>query len=159
MRGCEQQLDGRHRRAVRGFCGPLSRPEPAPRDGGRSGRLLCPQPGHCRDFGPAAGFHRRRRAYQSGIPARLCRLFRCASRRRRGRRAHYRRVCDGTSRVALEIYRDADRQSDGFRRRRAAVSCRPGAGRRQHGVPAFGGPALRGLRPFAGACRTDVDRG
>ena len=39
------------------------------------------------------------------------------------------------------------------------VSCRPGAGRRQHGVPAFGGPALRGLRPFAGACRTDVDRG
>ena len=40
--------------------------------------------------------------------------------------AHYRRVCDGTSRVALEIYRDADRQSDGFRRRRAAVSCQAG---------------------------------
>ena len=59
----------------------------------------------------------------------------------------------------LSKYRDADRQSDGFRRRRAAVSCRPGSGRRQHGVPAFGGLALRGLRPFAGACRTDVDRG
>ena len=123
------------------------------------GVSLCPQPGHCRDFGSAAGFHRRRRAYQSGILARLCRLFSMRIPTPSWPGAHYRRVCDGTSRVALEIYRDADRQSDGFRRRRAAVSCRPGAGRRQHGVPAFGGPALRGLRPFAGACRTDVDRG
>lgn len=64
--------------------------------------------------------------------------------------AHRRRIPRGTSGVDVEIRRNADRQSDGFRRAGASV---PGGTRsrgRQYGFPPCGAGRLRGFDPTLG---------
>lgn len=63
-----------------------------------------------------------------------------------------------TSGVDVPVGRDADRQSDGLRPRRAAFPSRKGARWREYGFPACGAGWLRGLRPLAGTCERRTDR-
>ena len=161
MRRGEQQFAGRYRGAFRGFRRGASRSDAPHGPRGESGGVVRPQPGACGGARGDRGLHRRRRAGERRLPEGLCRLFRLASRGRRGRGAHCRRVSRGTSGVDVEVGRDADRQSDGFRRRGASLSRGTGPGRRQHGVPAGGAGGIRRFRSLArpGERRADRRRG
>ena len=95
------------------------------------------------------GLHRRRRAGERRLPEGLCRLFSTRIPRPSWPVGASSPSIPGTSGVDVEVGRDADRQSDGFRRRGASLSRGTGSGRRQHGVPAGGAGGIRRFRSLA----------